>query len=117
MKSSLTIFKIFLGLITVFFFTRVARADYPYRGYGGWGMGPGMMGWGAGGWFGPIFMMIFWILIIILIVLLIRRILSSRQTIRQNLGGEESAMDILKKRYARGEIDQEEFEAKKRDLS
>lgn len=29
---------------------------------------------------------------------------------------EESAMDILKKRFARGEIDQEEFEARKRVL-
>ncbi len=57
MKSSGMVFKIFVGMLTVFLFKAVALAQYNnYRGYGGWGMGPGMMGWGNMGWFGPIFM-------------------------------------------------------------
>jgi putative membrane protein len=31
-------------------------------------------------------------------------------------GREESSLEILKRRYARGEIEREEFELKKRDL-
>ena len=57
---------------------------------------------------------IIWIGAILVIVLLIRRLLASSP------GGdskrEESALDILKKRYARGEINKEEFEEKRKDL-
>jgi putative membrane protein len=117
MKSSGVVFKIFVGMLTVFLFKAVALAEYNNRGYGGWGMGPGMMGWGNTGWFGPIFMIIFWVLLIVLIVLVIRRLLSPDHDSHQAPGREETALDILKKRYARGEIDKEEFEAKKKDLS
>jgi putative membrane protein len=109
--------KSFLCLSVVLSLKTTALADYNYRGYGGWGMGPGMMGWAAGTWFGPVFMLLFWVLIILLIVLLIRRIFSSGASGSPAPGREESALDILKKRYARGEIDKEEFETKKKDLS
>lgn len=79
-------------------------------------MGPGMMGWGFGmGWPGFFIMFGFWIVVIVAIVLFIRwLILSSSQ--RGGRHPEEAALDILKKRYARGEINKEEFEDKKKDL-
>ena len=86
------------------------------RSDSGWGMGPGMMGnWGMG-WFGMIFMMIFWVLVIVALVFLIKWLIqttSSRKASEQTGSG---AIDILKERYARGEIDKAEFESKKKDL-
>jgi putative membrane protein len=86
------------------------------RGYE-WGMGPGMMGGGYGiGWFGPLIMIAFWIAIIVGIVFLIRWLIISTRSAGQRPHLEDSALEILKRRYARGEIGKEEFEEKKRDL-
>lgn len=82
------------------------------------GMGPGMMGWGGygTGWFGAIFMAVFWVAVIVGVILLIRwLVLSSGAPGRGGAAG-DSALEILKKRYARGEINKEEFEAKRKDL-
>jgi putative membrane protein len=70
------------------------------------------MMWGFGGWW----MMIFWILVIIGIVFLVKWLVEQGRTDRQTSQKEESPLDILKKRYAKGEIDKEEFEQKKKDL-
>jgi putative membrane protein len=87
-----------------------------WRGYE-WGHGPGMMGWGSGlGWFGGIIMAIFWIAVIVGIILLIRWVIISTRTPSHGTSPGESALEILKKRYARGEIDKQEFEEKKKDL-
>lgn len=56
--------------------------------------------------------LIFWILVIIGLVLLIKYLWEGSGAKR----GEESALEILKKKYARGEISKEEFEEKKKDL-
>ena len=76
-----------------------------------------MMGWGTG-WAGMIFMILFWILIIVGGIYLVRNLVQNTHGDSQNrrLNGSGRAIDILKERYARGEIDREEFEAKKKDL-
>ncbi len=72
------------------------------------GYGYGMMG--GGFW---ILGLIFWILVIIGLILLIKYLWEGRGAKRI----EESALEVLKKRYARGEISKEEFEEKKKDLT
>ncbi len=78
--------------------------------------GPGMMGWGYGtmGWFGWFFMVIFWLVVIAGIVLLVRWLTVSGKNSAQSSG---TAIDILKKRYAKGEITKEEYEKIKKDIS
>lgn len=69
-------------------------------------------GWGIGLGFGWILMVLFWVLLILGIVYLVKMIAGGTKK------GEatETALDILKKRYARGEINKEEFEKIKDDL-
>ncbi len=71
------------------------------------------MGWG-GGWgvFGVIHMVLWWVLIIVLIVFLLKWI-GQRGAERD---GQDGAIRILRERYARGEIDKDEFDKRKRDL-
>lgn len=70
----------------------------------------GMGWWGSG--MGGIFMILWWGLIIVGLVALVKWLLSVPQHNRP----ERDALDILKERYARGEIDREEYEATRRDL-
>ena len=69
--------------------------------------------WGDHWMFGG-FMWLFWIAVIIGLVFLIKWIVQQGKTNEPK--AKEDALEILKKRYAKGEIDQEEFEQKKRDL-
>ena len=64
-----------------------------------------MFGWGLGG---GIMMILFWVLAIIFIVWIVREI--------NGKNSRSNALEILKKRYAKGEINKKEFEEKKKDL-
>lgn len=77
--------------------------------------GYGMTG-GFGGGFGGFFMIFFWVLIIIGIVVLVKWMGNSSGAAGQS-GSDSKALDILKERYARGEIDEQEFQKRKRDLT
>lgn len=58
-------------------------------------------------------MWLLWFLLIVLAALLLHRVL---QTDGSEAADEESALEILRKRYARGEISRKEFEQYKQDL-
>jgi putative membrane protein len=66
-----------------------------------WGWGLGMMAT----------MFLFWTLVIIGLIIGIRWLLGKGREKRS-----DSALQILRERYARGEINKEEFEARKKDL-
>lgn len=83
----------------------VERPDYWYHGWG-WGH---ML-------FGSLMMILFWGGLVLLIVLAVRWLggAPARDT---PPAPENKALDVLKERFARGEIDKEEFEARRRPLS
>lgn len=67
--------------------------------------------------FGGLFMIVFWAFIIFGIVMLVK------WAVRESQGGScckgsghGNALEILKERYAKGEINKDEFEEKKKDL-
>ncbi len=72
------------------------------------------MGMGTFGFFGGgIFMLLFWILLIAGAVYLVKYIAESGKGKKQK---GDRAIEILKERYAKGEVTKEEFEKKKKEL-
>lgn len=74
-----------------------------WNSFGGWGMG-----------FGFIFMLLFWGLVIFGIAALIRWLMARPSPGKETR--DKTPLEIAQERYARGEIDREEYERMKRDL-
>ena len=67
-----------------------------------------------GHWFGGGFMWFFWILLIVAIVWAVNTIANNSSNTADS---QQTALDILKKRYAQGDIDRDEFEQIKKNLA
>jgi putative membrane protein len=80
-----------------------------YGGYDGWGWGHMI--------YGPLMMIIFWGGLIVVAVLAVRWLGGGSSHKHSEPPSRGNALDILKERFARGEIDKEEFEERKRLLS
>ncbi len=76
--------------------------------------GMGMMGWGIWGLFSFLLGLLLIFLIILAVVAGVKWTWGQKIPFVRENG--ESALDILKKRYAKGEINQDEFDRIKRDL-
>lgn len=72
-----------------------------------------MPGWG-GHWIGGLMMLLSWVLIIAGILAIIRWFFSRFDS--RSRAAPASPLEILKRRYAKGEIDKAEFEEKRKDL-
>jgi putative membrane protein len=100
MKTRILMALVFLFALSI---GTSAFAQQMYDDHHGWDM----HGYGYGGY-------LFWFLIIVLAALAF--FLIFRQHPGRSGQGGEAALDILKKRYARGEISKEEFESMKKDI-
>ena len=86
------------------------QAQGPYYGHHMWNDG-----WG--GWFfGPIMMLVFIAVAVVVIVLLVRWLSGPGHGGGYHQPHGKTPLDILKERFARGEIDKEEFEERRRIL-
>ena len=95
-----------------------ALAQSPY-GYGGYGHGGFMHGgWGDawhGMFLGPLMMLLFLAIATAIVVLIVRWIWGTGRGSHHS-GQDTRALDILKERFARGDIDADEYEARRKIL-
>jgi len=101
----------FVGLVALLGPGVAAAQERPYEW--GWGMHPMWGVWGAWGIGMMLMMLVFWGVVIVGIVLAMRWLAGQGKASSSS----DTALDILRQRYARGDISKEEFDAKKRDLT
>ena len=103
MRPTIFAFVLSAPLIAPTSGTELAQNNpYPYH-----------MMWGGGWIMGPIIMLLFFAIVIFAVVLVVRRLWPARPPTDPGSDG-KTAISILEERYARGEIEKEEFEEKKR---
>jgi putative membrane protein len=95
-----------LGTLGLFTPAQAQERLWDWGGHPMWGM------WGAWGFGMMLVMLTFWVLIIVGLIALVRWLVTQGRESRA-----DTALEILRQRYARGEINKEEFDAKKRDLT
>jgi putative membrane protein len=98
--------KIFYILTVLLQLTFFACSQGPNGPMGNWGH---MMGYGYGGGF-------MWLIILALVGVAVYFLLQVSKSKTSDRHIAEQPLDILKKRYAKGEIDKEEFDRKKKDM-
>ena len=109
-KKALIIGGIVIGVIVIL-------SVVPGLLWGWQGSGYGMMGPGMMGGYGTMFLMpILWIVVIGLIIWAVVAAVNRPRESDSTARSADSALEILKRRYARGEINKEEYEARKKDL-
>jgi putative membrane protein len=103
------------GISALLMISTSVWAQQEPSGTEGYPYGPHMMAWG-GGWygmiFGPLFMILTLAAVIAVAALLVRWIGGPWHAAQPSHG--RTALDILKERYARGEIDKDEFDERRR---
>ncbi len=110
-----------LAVLLLGTFSIMGRFGYGEAGFGRGFGGPGMMV-AYGFWWWPVLMLVFWAAIIVGVVSLIGRVFATTtgtpgaSSASRQLPG-DSALEILRERYAKGEITKEQFDQMRSDLS
>lgn len=96
-----------------FLYNQSGPYNHGYRGGHWYNMPHDMM---AGGWGMGVVMILFWLIVLVALVLLVYGLASTRSPQSGGIKGEPDALQILERRYARGEIDRAEYERMRREL-